>query len=52
MFGTINPHYDIFKLLRLYDAGKLNVDEPATRHYRLEDVNRYADMVAGRSSAG
>ncbi|UKD57674.1 NDMA-dependent alcohol dehydrogenase [Amycolatopsis sp. FU40] len=53
MFGTLNPHYDIVKLLRLYDAGKLKLDELATRHYRLEEINQgYADMVNGEIIRG
>ena len=53
MFGTLNPQYDIVKLLRLYDAGKLKLDELATRHYRLEDINRgYADLRAGEVIRG
>ena len=48
VFGTLNPQYDIVKLLRLYDAGKLKLDELVTRHYRLEDINQgYADLRAG-----
>ncbi|MEU6561594.1 NDMA-dependent alcohol dehydrogenase [Nocardia nova] len=48
MFGTLNPHYDIAKLLRLYDAGILKLDELRTRTYRLEDVNQgYRDMIDG-----
>ncbi|WP_409180741.1 NDMA-dependent alcohol dehydrogenase [Amycolatopsis sp. VS8301801F10] len=53
MFGTLNPHYDIVKLLRLYDSGRLKLDELATKHYRLEDINQgYADMKAGKIIRG
>jgi len=53
MFGTLNPHYDIVKLLRLYDAGKLKLDELATRHYRLDEINQgYADMIDGKIIRG
>lgn len=48
IFGSLNPKYDIVKLLRLYDAGKLQLDELATRHYRLDEINQgYADLLAG-----
>jgi S-(hydroxymethyl)glutathione dehydrogenase/alcohol dehydrogenase len=53
MLGTVNPQHDIVKLLRLYDASKLKLDELATRHYRLEDINqRYADRCAGEVIRG
>ena len=53
MCGTLNPQYDIVKLLRLYDAGKLKLDELITRHYRLEDINQgYADLRAGEIIRG
>ncbi|MDH6286451.1 NDMA-dependent alcohol dehydrogenase [Rhodococcus opacus] len=53
MFGTLNPHYDIVKLLRLYDAGKLKLDELRTKTYRLEDVNQgYQDMIDGKIIRG
>ncbi|MBN9742702.1 alcohol dehydrogenase [Amycolatopsis sp. A1MSW2902] len=53
MFGTLNPQYDIVKLLRLYDAGRLKLDELATRHYRLDEINQgYADLRAGEIIRG
>ncbi len=53
MFGTLNPHYDIVKLLRLYDAGKLKLDELRSRTYKLEDVNQgYRDMIDGKIIRG
>ncbi len=48
MFGSGNPHYDIVKLLRLYDAGRLKLDELATRRYTLDQVNEgYQDLRDG-----
>lgn len=38
-YGSCNPHLDILRLLRLYDAGQLKLDELITRRYRLEDIN-------------
>ncbi|MFD6270913.1 NDMA-dependent alcohol dehydrogenase [Nocardia asteroides] len=53
MFGTLNPHHDIIKLLRLYDSGHLKLDELATRTYRLDQINDgYADLKAGKIIRG
>nr|CRL68102.1 zinc-containing alcohol dehydrogenase NAD-dependent AdhD [Mycolicibacter nonchromogenicus] len=35
LFGGANPQYDIGRLLRLYDAGQLKLDELITRLYTL-----------------
>ena len=35
LFGSANPQYDIVKLLRLYDAGQLKLDELVTTRYTL-----------------
>jgi len=52
-FGSLNPQYDIVKLLRLYDAGKLRLDELCTRTYTLDQVNQgYADLLAGELIRG
>lgn len=39
MYGTCRPRVDFPRLLNLYRAGKLKLDELVTRTYRLEDVN-------------
>ena len=39
MYGTCRPHIDFPRLIRLYQSGKLNLDELVTRTYPLEDVN-------------
>src|SRR5215467_10800473 len=53
MFGTANPLYDIPRLLGLYRAGQLKLDELITQRYRLEDVNQgYADLLEGRNIRG
>ena len=50
MFGTLNPQYDIVKLLRLYHAGKLKLDELATRQYRLDEINDgFARLASGEA---
>jgi alcohol dehydrogenase (nicotinoprotein) len=53
MFGSCNPQYDIVKLLRLYDAGQLKLDELITTRYPLEKVNQgYQDLRAGKNIRG
>ncbi|MDP7737779.1 NDMA-dependent alcohol dehydrogenase [Mycobacterium paragordonae] len=53
LFGSANPQYDIVRLLRLYDAGQLKLDELVTTRYRLEDVNQgYQDLREGRNIRG
>ena len=52
-FGSSNPQYDIVKLLRLYDAGKLKLDELITKRYTLEQVNEgYQDLRDGKIIRG
>jgi alcohol dehydrogenase (nicotinoprotein) len=47
-FGSSNPQYDIVKLLRLYDAGQLKLDELITKRYTLDQINDgYQDMRNG-----
>jgi alcohol dehydrogenase (nicotinoprotein) len=53
LFGSANPQYDIVKLLRLYDAGQLKLDELITRRYTLEEVNEgYQDLRDGKNIRG
>lgn len=53
LFGSSNPQYDIVSLLRLYDAGKLKLDELVTRRYTLEQVNEgYQDLRDGKNIRG
>jgi alcohol dehydrogenase (nicotinoprotein) len=53
LFGSMNPQYDIIKLLRLYDAGKLKLDELVSRTYRIDQLNEgYADLHAGEIIRG
>ncbi|MEM7033815.1 MAG: Zn-dependent alcohol dehydrogenase [Chloroflexota bacterium] len=39
MYGTCRPRVDFPRLLNLYQAGKLKLDELVTRRYPLEEVN-------------
>ncbi|MEV5301949.1 NDMA-dependent alcohol dehydrogenase [Amycolatopsis methanolica] len=53
LFGSGNPQRDILKMLDLYQAGTLKLDELVTNRYRLEDVNQgYEDLVAGKNIRG
>jgi NDMA-dependent alcohol dehydrogenase len=48
LYGGCNAHFDIPRLLRMYQAGQLKLDELITRRYTLEDVAQgYADMAEG-----
>ncbi|MDO8395326.1 MULTISPECIES: NDMA-dependent alcohol dehydrogenase [Dietzia] len=53
LFGSSNPQYDIVKLLRMWNAGELKLDELVTQTYSLEDVNQgYEDLRAGKNIRG
>ncbi|MDT2005939.1 NDMA-dependent alcohol dehydrogenase [Rhodococcus opacus] len=53
LFGSANPQYDIVRLLRLYDAGQLKLDELVTTKYTLEQVNEgYQDLRDGKNLRG
>ncbi|WP_156761597.1 NDMA-dependent alcohol dehydrogenase [Microbacterium karelineae] len=53
IFGGCNPLFDVPRLLGLYQAGKLKLDELVTRTYALEDVNQgYQDMLDGKNIRG
>jgi alcohol dehydrogenase (nicotinoprotein) len=53
LFGDSNPTYDIPRLLRLYQAGDLKLDELVTRTYTLDQVNEgYEDLLAGKNVRG
>jgi S-(hydroxymethyl)glutathione dehydrogenase/alcohol dehydrogenase len=53
LFGSSNPRNDIFRLLDLYQAGQLKLDELITREYALEDINQgYDDMFNGVNLRG
>lgn len=53
IFGGGNLHYDIPKLLSMYKAGKLNLDDMVTTAYKLEQINDgYQDMLNGKNIRG
>ena len=53
LFGSANPQYDIVRMLRLYDAGQLKLDELVTEQYSLEQLNDgYQDLRDGKIIRG
>ncbi len=53
LFGAANPREDIPRLLDLYRAGKLQLDEMVTRTYPLDDVNQgYEDLRDNKNIRG
>ena len=53
LFGDCNPAWDITKMLDLYRAGKLKLDELVTRTYSLNEINQgYEDLEQGKNIRG
>jgi S-(hydroxymethyl)glutathione dehydrogenase/alcohol dehydrogenase len=53
LFGHDNPFDVVPRMLELYRAGKLKLDELITTRYTLDQVNQgYEDMMAGRNIRG
>jgi S-(hydroxymethyl)glutathione dehydrogenase/alcohol dehydrogenase len=53
LYGSGNPLYEIPKLLELYQAGRLKLQELVTTTYSLDEVDQgYADMHSGRNIRG
>jgi alcohol dehydrogenase (nicotinoprotein) len=53
LFGDCNPTTDIPKILGLYQAGDIKLDEIITRTYTLDQVNEgYDDLLAGKNVRG
>jgi alcohol dehydrogenase (nicotinoprotein) len=53
LFGDCNPVYDIKRMLDLYRAGKLKLDELITKQYSLDEINQgYEDLVEGKNVRG
>jgi S-(hydroxymethyl)glutathione dehydrogenase/alcohol dehydrogenase len=53
LFGSSSPRADIPKLLDLYQAGYLKLDELITTEYALDGINQgYDDMRAGTNIRG
>ncbi|HEX4205904.1 MAG TPA: Zn-dependent alcohol dehydrogenase [Ktedonobacteraceae bacterium] len=53
LYGDARPRNDIPTMLKMYESGKLKLDELVTRTYTLDQINEaYADMVAGKIIRG
>ena len=53
LYGSLSPSKDMLRLLAMYKAGQLKLDELVTRTYTLDQINDgYADMHAGRNIRG
>ena len=52
-FGSANPRSDFGKVLDLYKARRLKLDELITRSYPIDSApEAFADLVAGRNARG
>jgi S-(hydroxymethyl)glutathione dehydrogenase/alcohol dehydrogenase len=52
-FGSARPREDFPRLLGLYRAGRLKLDELITHRYRIEEAPQaFADLEAGRNARG
>ena len=53
LYGDARPRNDIPTMLKMYETGKLKLDELVTQSYTLDQVNEaYADMIAGKIIRG
>ncbi|KUP98142.1 Zn-dependent alcohol dehydrogenase [Thermobifida cellulosilytica] len=53
LLGNCNPVADVPRLLRMYSAGRLKLDELVTRTYSLDQINEaYDDLHAGVNIRG
>lgn len=53
LFGGTNGNWDVKRLLGLYRAGKLNLDDMITRTYRLDEIQQgYQDLHEGKNLRG
>ncbi len=53
VFGSASPRVQVPNLLRLYEAGQLQVDEVVTKEYAVEEVQAgYDDLHAGKNIRG
>ncbi len=53
LYGSSNAAHDVPRLVELYNAGSLKLDELITREYTLDQINEgYDDMRSGRNIRG
>ena len=52
-YGSTNTRRDFPRILDLYRAGKLKLDELISQRYRLDQINEaYADLLTGDARRG
>jgi S-(hydroxymethyl)glutathione dehydrogenase/alcohol dehydrogenase len=53
LMGSVNPLYDIPRLIGLYKSGHLKLAELITRRYTLDQINDgFRDMLDGKNIRG
>ena len=53
VFGSVSPRVQIPRLLKLYEAGMLDIDDLVTNEYTIETVQEgYDDLAAGLNIRG
>jgi S-(hydroxymethyl)glutathione dehydrogenase/alcohol dehydrogenase len=53
MYGSARPHHDFPRLLSLYKAGKLKLDELVTQTYSIDDAPQaFEDLKQGANARG
>jgi S-(hydroxymethyl)glutathione dehydrogenase/alcohol dehydrogenase len=53
LFGSGDPFHDIPRMVELYQAGDLKLDELITTTYTLDQVNQgYQDLIDGKNIRG
>jgi S-(hydroxymethyl)glutathione dehydrogenase/alcohol dehydrogenase len=52
-YGSTRPRYDFPRLVSLYQAGRLKLDELITRRYRIDEAPQaFDDLAQGRNARG
>jgi S-(hydroxymethyl)glutathione dehydrogenase/alcohol dehydrogenase len=53
LFGSTSPRVQIPRILELYTAGRLPLDQLITQRYSLDDIGKgYQDMHDGKTIRG
>ncbi|BCO18825.1 alcohol dehydrogenase [Alteromonas sp. KC3] len=53
LYGMCNPERDFAKLLKLYEAGNLKLDELVTKTYTIDEIHTgFDDLLNGRIAKG
>jgi S-(hydroxymethyl)glutathione dehydrogenase/alcohol dehydrogenase len=53
LYGEMNPREAMPRLLSMYEAGSLKLDELVTQKYKLDDINgAMKDLRAGKNIRG